>query len=385
MKFSVLLPTRNGGPYLENCIRSIVEQGYDDMELVISDNANTDNTPEVIRKFVVDSRVKSMRLESVVSVTDNWNNALNGSSGDYILMMGDDDYLRPGYFHRMEQILAKYNQPDCVLYNGYSYVAPGSIADNPRSFYSESLFNFGGDLVKEGLLTPEQRSGIVHDMFDFKVRIPLNMQTTLVSRKAFGMVNGGIFQKPFPDHYALNALLLTAPNWVFSPEKLVVVGVSPKSFGHYVYSNQQKGGLNYLGINADFKGRLPGNELMNGMYVWLVLLKISYPELLKDVEVDRAGYVRRQFYAWFMQRKLGALSTGDFMRNIGLLSFSDWMGLAATVFDKASWARLHRLLSLDSKKSSAEAQWHSLRPLEGVKDIRQFDYWLSQQNSVINN
>lgn len=382
MKFSVLLPTRNGGPFLENCIRSILEQGYGDMELVISDNANTDKTPEIIRQFAGDSRVKTLRLETAVSVTDNWNNALNASSGDYILMMGDDDYLLPGYFRRMEQILAKYNQPDCVVHNAYSYVAPGSIADNPHSFYSESHFHFGDDFTKEGLLTPEQRSGIVHDMFDFKVRIPLNMQTTLVARKAFSEVSGGLFQKPFPDHYALNALLLTAPNWVFSPEKLLVVGVSPKSFGHYVYSNQQTSGLSYLGINADFTGRLPGNELMNGMHVWLVLLKKNYPELLKDVEIDRAGYVRRQFYAWFMQRKLGAITAGDLVRNLGLLSFADWLGLAATAFDKASWARLLRVLSLDSKKSGAETQWHSLQPLEGIMDIRQFDHWLAQRNSA---
>jgi glycosyltransferase involved in cell wall biosynthesis len=382
MKFSVLLPTRNGGPFLENCIRSILEQGYGDMELVISDNANTDKTPEIIRQFVGDSRVKTLRLETAVSVTDNWNNALNASSGDYILMMGDDDYLLPGYFRRMEQILTKYGQPDCVVHNAYSYVAPGSIADNAHSFYSESHFHFGDDLTKEGLLTSEQRSGIVHDMFDFKVRIPLNMQTTLVARKAFSKVSGGLFQKPFPDHYALNALLLTAHTWVFSPEKFLVVGVSPKSFGHYVYSNQQTSGLSYLGINADFTGRLPGNELMNGMHVWLVLLKKNYPELLKDVEIDRAGYVRRQFYAWFMQRKLGAITAGDLVRNLGLLSFADWLGLSATVFDKASWTRLLRVLSQDSKKSGAEAQWHSLQPLEGIMDIRQFDHWLAQRNSA---
>ena len=380
MKFSVLLPTRNGGPYLENCIHSILGQGYDDLELIISDNANTDKTPEIIAQYAADPRVKILRLETPISVTDNWNNALSASSGDYILMMGDDDYLLPGYFLRMEQLLDKYGQPDWVIHNAYSYVAPGSIADNPHSFYSESHFQFGDDLAKEGLLTPEQRSGIVHDMFDFKVRIPLNMQTTLVARKAFSKVGGGVFQKPFPDHYALNSLLLTAPNWVFSPEKPLVVGVSPKSFGHYVYSNKQASGLSYLGINADFPGRLPGNELLNGMHVWLVLLKQNYPELLKDVEIDRAGYVRRQFYAWFMQRKLGAITTGDLVRNLGLLSFSDWLGLAATAFDKASWARLLRVLSLDSNKSSAETQWHSLLPLEGITDIRQFDYWLARRN-----
>lgn len=382
MKFSVLLPTRNGGAFLENCIRSILDQGYEDMELVISDNANTDNTPQIIRQFAGDSRVKVLCLETPVSVTDNWNNALNASSGDYILMMGDDDYLLPGYFQRMEQILAKYQQPDCVVHNAYSYVAPGSIDNNPHSFYSESHFNFGDVLTNECLLTAEQRRGIVRDMFRFKAGIPLNMQTTLVARKATGKVSGGLFQKPFPDHYALNALLLTASNWVFSPEKLLVVGVSPKSFGHYVYSNKQTSGLSYLGIDSEFSGRLPGNELVNGMYVWLLLLKQNYPELLRDVKIDRGGYVRRQFYAWLMQRKLGAITTGDFMRNLRLLSLSDWVGLAATAFDKPSWARLLRVVSSGSKKSGAEAQWHSLRPLEGVMDIRQFDQWLTRRKSA---
>jgi len=49
MRFSVLLPTRNGGKFLESCIRSILEQDYNDFELVISDNANTDATPSIVR------------------------------------------------------------------------------------------------------------------------------------------------------------------------------------------------------------------------------------------------------------------------------------------------------------------------------------------------
>jgi glycosyltransferase involved in cell wall biosynthesis len=48
MRFSILLPTRNGGDFLENCIRSILEQDHDDFELVISNNANTDSTPKLL-------------------------------------------------------------------------------------------------------------------------------------------------------------------------------------------------------------------------------------------------------------------------------------------------------------------------------------------------
>src|SRR3990167_4955702 len=272
MKYSILLPTRNGGLFLENCIHSILNQDYSDFELVISDNANTDNTPDVIQKFKDNPCVKQIRNEAVVSVTENWNNAYHASSGDYILMMGDDDYLLPHYFQRIASILARHHKPDCVVYNAYSYVAPLSIDNNPHSFYGEQHFHFEDDLTTERPLLEAERLGIVRDMFRFKVRIPLNMQTALIARTAAEKIKGGVFQPPFPDHYALNALLLTSDKWVFSPEKLVVVGVSPKSFGHYVYSHQQSSGLAYLGISADFPGRLPGNELINGMVVWLLLL-----------------------------------------------------------------------------------------------------------------
>ena len=375
MKFSVLLPTRNGGKYLENCIKSILDQEYDDMELIISDNANTDNTHEIIQQFSADSRVKLLHLETSVSVTENWNNALKKSFGDYILMMGDDDYLLPDYFKKMEQIITKYQMPDCILHNAYSYVAPGSIDENLQSFYSESLFSFGKDFTGEGFLTAEHRRDIVCDMFRFKVRIPLNMQTTLVARKAASKIEGGIFQKPFPDHYALNALMLTAQSWVFSPERLLVVGVSPKSFGHYVYSNKQISGLSYLGISSDFHGYLPGNELLSGMHVWLLLLKNNFPEVLKNVKISRSGYVRRQFYAWIIKLKLGRISISEFIHNLSLLSFLDWIGLIFSAIDKASWAHLLRLISFDSK-AIVRMQWHSLRPIESISNIHEFSQWL---------
>jgi len=378
MKFSVLLPTRNGGQFLEYCIHSILSQNYVDMELIISDNANIDETPNIIKKFVNDSRVKSLRLDKPVSVTDNWNNALKASTGDYILMMGDDDCLLPDYFIKMESLLKKYNQPDCVVHNAYSYVAPGSIANNSQSFYSKTHFNFGEDLTKEGMLTDEQRFTIVRDMFNFKVRIPLNMQTTLLGRKVFT----GLFQPPFPDHYALNSLLLTAKNWLFSPDNLLVVGVSPKSFGHYVYSNKQGSGLAYLGIDTAFKGQLPGNELLNGMHIWLELLKKNYPKLLKRIDINRAGYVRRQFYAWLMQRKLGTITINEFIDNLKLLSFSDWSGLTLSVVDKESWIRLFRMLFSKSNKSDAESQWNTLRSLENITDIIQFAQWIDEQSKT---
>ncbi|MCL5062101.1 MAG: glycosyltransferase family 2 protein [Nitrospirae bacterium] len=376
MRFSVLLPTRNGGNFLDNCIRSILEQDYGDFELVISDNANTDATPGIIRGFSGDPRLKVIRQTTPISVSENWTAVLHASSGDYVLMMGDDDYMLPRYFERMEKILERNNYPDCVVYNAYSYVAPDSISSNPQSFYSDSHFRFGPDMKVERLIDKDQRFRIVCDMFHFKVRIPLNMQTSLVGRKAAEKIRGGLFQAPFPDHYALNSLLLTADSWVFSPEKLLVVGVSSKSFGHYVYSNQQGDGLTYLGIADDFDGCLQGNVLLNGMHIWLNLLKQNYSELLQGVEVDRAIYVRRQVYSWCVQLRLGTITVRDFVHNFSLISYLDWGRLLASIVDKESWGRLWHILA-SRNKSDAETQWRGLQPLDKVADIRQFAQWLT--------
>lgn len=102
MRFSVLLPTRNGGRYLANCVDSVLDQDYDDFELVISDNANTDETPDIIKSFSDNRHVRAIHQKKPLSVVDNWTAAYESSQGKYIIMLGDDDLLLPGYFRHME-------------------------------------------------------------------------------------------------------------------------------------------------------------------------------------------------------------------------------------------------------------------------------------------
>ena len=373
MRYSVLLPTRNGGQFLRNCIESILSQDYDDFDLVISDNANSDATPAIVAEYRTHPKVRAIRLDEPVSVTDNWNAAYRASSGDYVLMMGDDDYLLPNYFRAMDALLERHAFPDCVLYNGFSFVAPGSISDDPRSYYSPDHFAFGRGFEREHELSAEERRAVVHDMFRWKPRIPLNMQTTLVARRAAERIAGGFFQPPFPDHYALNAMLVMGCRWVFSPERLVIVGVSPKSFGHYVYSGEQESGLKYLGIDQQFPGELPGSPLFNGKYVWLKRLLERFPRELAGEKIDRPGYVRRQVYNWIVQKRFGRISLGDLVRRFRLLSARDWAGLCLTLFDRESWQRLRSMIA---RRGSVQAQWTRLQPLHGVPDIAAFARFL---------
>jgi len=382
MKYSILLPTRNGDAFLPDVIHSILSQDYTDFELIIADNANSDNTQRVIHSFLSDPRVKVVRSSDVLCVTDNWNNAAGLARGKYILLLGDDDYLLPGYFSSIDEILSRHPDLDCLLYNGYSYVAPGSISDTPLSFYNDPHFVYPRRFQREKILTPLERRFIVSKMFSFKACVPLNIQTTLFTREAFGRISDCLFIPPFPDHYLINCLLLTSAKCVVSPLKQVIVGISPKSFGHFIYSDKESDGFSYLGVSSDFDGRLPGNELLNGMHIWLELLLVRYPSLLRGIRIDRSAYVRRHVYTWFTQYRLGIVSVRTLIHRFALLSFSDFVALfLMSLLDQESWVRLY-LLCFPKSSTKESLKLHGFKPLSSVSNIRQFASWLKPHISV---
>ena len=343
MKFSVLLPTRNGGKYLKSCIESVLSQDYKDMELIVFDNANTDNTAEVVNSYSIDKRLKYYRTDNVVSVTDNWNNALKKSSGDYVLMMGDDDFLLPGYFDTLDKIIKENDFPDGISYFGYSFIYPDAV-DNSMGYYSDPHYDYEKKLINSGKTTKNQLKSIVYDMFKFKNRVPLNTLPHIWSRKVINLVDGELFRPPYPDHFALNAIFLKANTWVFSKKKLYIIGVTPKSYGHYVFSdNDQKGGEDYLGISGDFPGQLPGSALINNMYVWLQLLKDNYPDDLGGVQISRNGYVRHQLHYWISQYRHGSIERKDLFHRLGLLTLKDKLGLISAIWDKRSILALYAM------------------------------------------
>jgi len=365
MKFSVLLPTRNGGKYLESCIESVLSQDYQDMELIVFDNANTDNTAEVVNSYSSDKRLKYYRIESVVSVTDNWNNALKKSSGDYVLMMGDDDFLLPGYFETLDKIIKENDSPDGISYFGYSFIYPDAV-DNTEGYYSDPHYDYEKKLIDGGKMTKNQLKSIVYDMFKFKNRVPLNTLPHIWSRKVINRVDGELFRPPYPDHFALNAIFLKANTWVFSKKKLYIIGVTPKSYGHYVFSdNDQKGGEDYLGISGDFPGQLPGSALINNMYVWLQLLKDNYPDYLGDVQISRNGYVRHQLHYWISQYRHGSIGRKDLFHLLGLLTLKDKLGLISAIWDKRSILALYAMLKMRNP-SKIDTFYYGPQQLKGV-------------------
>ncbi|MBI2930934.1 MAG: glycosyltransferase family 2 protein [Planctomycetes bacterium] len=382
MRFSVLLPTRNGGKFLRTCIGAILDQPYREFELVVSDNANTDETPQILRSFH-DPRLKVLRLDPFVNVTENWNNALRASQGDYFVMMGDDDYLLPNYFANLERELEQFGCPDVIGYNAYSFVCPGTMDHESTAYYGDPYFQPPDErFEREGELPPSFRREIVRDMFRFINHFPMNMQMFLVSRAAADRIRGGVFQPPFPDHFAVNALLLDARRFVFLPRHFhVVVGVTPKSFGYYFFNGHQQQGLRYLSIDTRFQGRLPGDEIINATRVWLDLLKRTYPDRLVGSTVSRPHYLQMQLRAWILEYRLGKLPIEGLLARLGRISLPEWPRVVGSLLVKLTPRRLARVLRRGPSRNKLRASLGTLRPIQNVLDIGEFARWIGERRA----
>ena len=93
---SVCIPVYNGERFLAETIRSVLDQTYRDFELVILDNASTDDSGAIARSFAErDSRVRVERNPTTVSQPDNWNRVVQLSRSPLVKVVCADDLLHP--------------------------------------------------------------------------------------------------------------------------------------------------------------------------------------------------------------------------------------------------------------------------------------------------
>lgn len=108
------LPVYNGANFIEQAIDSILGQTYEDFELVISDNASTDETPEICRLFAKrDERVRYMPVDENRGANPNYNRVFRHSTGRYFKWAAHDDVLEPTFLERCVERLEA--DPDLSL------------------------------------------------------------------------------------------------------------------------------------------------------------------------------------------------------------------------------------------------------------------------------
>jgi glycosyltransferase involved in cell wall biosynthesis len=105
---TIALPVYNGADTLAPTIESVLSQSHPDLELVISDNASTDDTEEICRDIArADRRVVYRRHATNVGLLNNFVSAAESASGVRVRWLGDDDQIEPDYVARVLEAFAE--------------------------------------------------------------------------------------------------------------------------------------------------------------------------------------------------------------------------------------------------------------------------------------
>ena len=158
MLISIIIPSRDRALYLKYSVQTALDIQDDNIEIIISDNASTDHTAEVIRG-IDDTRLKYFNTNKRVSMRANFENALRASSGDYVIFFGDDDGILPLQFKYLRNILENH-KPDALSWDFLNYTWPikdyakksgglrfehrkiyGGIIKSTKKIYLETLLN----------------------------------------------------------------------------------------------------------------------------------------------------------------------------------------------------------------------------------------------------
>lgn len=118
---SVLLPVYNGVPYLEEAVRSVLAQTYDNFELIIVDDGSTDESGSVIGKFK-DPRIRSYEQENQ-GLAATLNRAIKLARGKYLARQDQDDISFPLRFEKQVTFLETY--PDYGMVGTWSAIRDG--------------------------------------------------------------------------------------------------------------------------------------------------------------------------------------------------------------------------------------------------------------------
>ncbi|MFU8861776.1 MAG: glycosyltransferase family 2 protein [Cyclonatronaceae bacterium] len=108
---SIVTPVYNGGKFLDECIKSVLAQTYDNWEYVIVNNCSTDNTAEIAAGYAVsDSRIKLVNNPDHLKVMDNLNNAFRHISPEstYCKVVHADDWMFPNCIAEMVAVAEQY-------------------------------------------------------------------------------------------------------------------------------------------------------------------------------------------------------------------------------------------------------------------------------------
>lgn len=138
-KVSVIIPMYNSSKYILECINSVINQTYKNLEILLIDDKSTDDTLKIVSS-IKDRRIKLIKLRKNSGAAITRNKGIEAATGDYICFLDSDDYWVENKIEKQ----VKFIKDKAFIYSKYMYLKNGKthIANVPEYFtYNKLLKN----------------------------------------------------------------------------------------------------------------------------------------------------------------------------------------------------------------------------------------------------
>ena len=167
---TICIPTFNRGKFLPLALESASSQSYQNIEILVTDNHSTDDTPEIVRSFSEkDPRISYHRHQRNIGMVGNFNSGLRLARGSLVKILCDDDFLAPDCIDKSVEVFRRY--PDVELVACSRQVLDEDLQPVRRLGYAENFVYlpgtevikrclFDGNLIGEPAAVLFRRSGV---------------------------------------------------------------------------------------------------------------------------------------------------------------------------------------------------------------------------------
>ena len=130
-KISIIVPVYNAGQYLEKCVKSIINQTYDNLEIILVNDGSTDNSLEICKRFTESDKRISLINKENGGVSSARNRGIDKASGDYIGFVDSDDYISVDMYEKLLDSILK-NEADISECGYYMVDSSYNLTDELR-------------------------------------------------------------------------------------------------------------------------------------------------------------------------------------------------------------------------------------------------------------
>lgn len=232
-KVSVIVPLYNMDTLISKCIKSLIDQTYSNIQIVIIDDGSTDKSGKLADEYKDnDSRITVIHHPQNLGIANGIDTGIRNSIGDYILFLDSDNYIAPDMIEILLRIM---NDCDCDV------VQCGAYCFTDESDSIIDRFTDTDEIFKSAIILEKEE--IIKDFLN-ENNITNNLSAKLFKRKLFNVIDIPLGRQ-IVDVIILPQILRNCEKYVCIKTQLYYAYMPPNSVSRGSISNRRISDLIY--------------------------------------------------------------------------------------------------------------------------------------------